>query len=265
MTKFVTEPGVYLVSKPSVDWEMLSRFLADEELPDISESIKSGRNDALAIAETSARLCYMSFGRGRTDINAFIENLMRHKDGSVFEHINYGFVLTGISRSLTHEFVRHRAGFAYSQRSQRYVDEADCKFVIPPDILDNVEDGSAVMDALNSSNKQAMADYKLMVEVLDENIKGNFPRKTEKRKAVRQAARSVLPNNTETKLFATGNVRAWRHFLEMRCSQFADAEIRRLALIILDILREEAPVFFGDFVVVDTDSPVWAYPEHSKI
>ena len=74
----------------------------------------------------------MSFGRGRRDIADFIHNLLRSKDGSVFEHVNYGFVFTGVSRSLTHELVRHRAGFAYSQRSQRYVDETEGSFVLPP-------------------------------------------------------------------------------------------------------------------------------------
>ena len=75
--------------------------------------------------EVSARLCYMSFGRGRRHIEDFITNLLSKGDGSVFEHVNYGFVITGVSRSLTHELVRHRAGFAYSQRSQRFVDESD--------------------------------------------------------------------------------------------------------------------------------------------
>ena len=66
------------------------------------------------------------------DIADFILNLLSSKDGSVFEHVNYGFVFTGVSRSLTHELVRHRVGFAYSQRSQRYVDESDASFVLPP-------------------------------------------------------------------------------------------------------------------------------------
>ena len=113
-------------------WEQVAAFLADEGVPGIPDSIRAGEDESSAVIEISARLCYMSFGRGRRDIEEFVTNLLSSKDGSVFEHVNYGFVFTGISRSLTHELVRHRAGFAYSQRSQRYVDETDAPFVLPP-------------------------------------------------------------------------------------------------------------------------------------
>ena len=108
--KYISKPNVYLVSKPSVDWEQIAAFLSDEGLPGMDRSIRAGLDDANAIIETSARLCYMSFARGRRDIEDFINNLLSSKDGSVFEHVNYGFVITGVSRSLTHELVRHRAG-----------------------------------------------------------------------------------------------------------------------------------------------------------
>ena len=123
--KYRSGARVYLVSRPAVDWDQIAAFLSDEELPPIPDSIRAGADDSNAIIEVSARLCYMSFGRGRRDIADFIHNLLSSKDGSVFEHVNYGFVFTGVSRSLTHELVRHRAGFAYSQRSQRYVDETE--------------------------------------------------------------------------------------------------------------------------------------------
>ena len=101
--KYSSKSNVYLVSKPSVDWEQIAAFLSDEDLPPIANSIRAGDDDANAIIETSARLCYMSFARGRRHIEDFIYNLLSSKDGSVFEHVNYGFVITGVSRSLTHE------------------------------------------------------------------------------------------------------------------------------------------------------------------
>ena len=140
MSTIITQPKAYLVTKPSVDWEQVAAFLADEGVPGIPDSIRAGEDESAAIAEISARLCYMSYGRGRRDIADFINNLLRFKDGSVFEHINYGFVFTGVSRSLTHELVRHRAGFAYSQRSQRYVDESGSRFVAPPVLADAADD-----------------------------------------------------------------------------------------------------------------------------
>ena len=267
--KIVTEPSVRLVSRPSVDWEQIAEFLADEELPPIEESIRAGMSDAEAVIETSARLCYMSFGRGRRDIADFITNLLAMRDGSVFEHVNYGFVITGISRSLSHEMVRHRAGFAYSQRSQRYVDESETSFVIPPvffnvpDLRDSESAGEALFSALTGAEEA----YSAMVEEIGDALpKDSFARATERRKAIRQAARSVLPNATETKIFVTGNVRAWRHFIEMRATEYADMEIRRLAICILRILQQEAPLMFGDFTLSEAaDGTEIATPEYSKV
>jgi thymidylate synthase (FAD) len=71
--------------------------------------------------------------------------------------------------------------------------------------------------------------------------------KTIRRKLARQAARSVLPNATETKIFVTANARSWRHFIELRCSEHAETEIRMVAAEILEILRREAPSLFGDY------------------
>ena len=260
-------PRVYLVSRPSVDWAQIADFLKDEELPEIPRSIRAGDDEAEAIIEVSARLCYMSFGRGRRDIADFIHNLLRSKDGSVFEHVNYGFVFTGVSRSLTHELVRHRAGFAYSQRSQRYVDETEGSFVLPPALV--MENGG--MDAaraiLTDALDAAADSYVKLVAELDAAFpKDKFESATDRRKAIRQAARAALPNATETKIFVTGNVRAWRHFIEMRAAPFADWEIRALAIRVLELLQAESPLMFGDFQISDLpDGTQIAEPEYSKV
>jgi thymidylate synthase (FAD) len=74
--------------------------------------------------------------------------------------------------------------------------------------------------------------------------------RTTRRKAARQAARSVLPNATETKIFVTANARALRHFLEMRGSTHAEPEIRKLACRVLDVMQKESPNLFGDYTKV---------------
>ena len=272
--RYLTEPKVYLVSRPSVDWEKIAELLADEDLPGVPESIRAGGDESSAIVEVSARLCYMSFGRGRRHIEDFITNLLSKGDGSVFEHVNYGFVITGVSRSLTHELVRHRAGFAYSQRSQRFVDESDSPFVVPPAIS---EDGGEGTEAtLQDALEKAAQSYSELVDALEESIPNKvevdgvqqdaFTTPWERRKAIRQAARAVLPNATETKIFVTANVRAWRHFIEMRGASYADWEIRRLALAMLKILRDEAPLLFGDFTVEKLpDGTSIATPRYSKV
>src|SRR5512141_2569118 len=92
--------------------------------------------DGERLAEFAGRLCYMSqknpANRATRD---YLENIKKQGHGSVLEHANYSILLEGVSRSLTHELVRHRAGFAYSQLSQRYVDESDANFVVPPAIV----------------------------------------------------------------------------------------------------------------------------------
>ena len=279
--KLNSSPKAYLVTRPSVDWEQISAFLLDEELPPIPDSIRAGESEAEAIIEVSARLCYMSFGRGRRDIADFIYNLLRSKDGSVFEHVNYGFVFTGVSRSLTHELVRHRAGFAYSQRSQRYVDETEGSFVLPPALRgelsalagENVaarHGASSTAEAraiLEDALESAAESYKKLVAELESVLpRSKFEHNTDRRKAIRQAARAVLPNATETKIFVTGNVRAWRHFIEMRAAPFADWEIRSLAIQVLHLLKKESPLMFGDFEIADLpDGTQVATPEYSKV
>ena len=265
MSTIITQPKAYLVTKPSVDWEHVAAFLADEGVPGIPDSIRAGEDESAAIAEISARLCYMSYGRGRRDIADFVNNLLRFKDGSVFEHINYGFVFTGVSRSLTHELVRHRAGFAYSQRSQRYVDESGSRFVAPPALADAA--GDEVQAVFEAAIENASRGYDELVKALESAIpRERFKLATDHRKAIRQAARAVLPNATETKIFVTANVRAWRHFIEMRGSAFADVEIRRLAIMVLEVLQVEAPLLFGDFTIETLpDGSKTATPEYSKV
>ncbi len=181
---------------------------------------------------------------------------------SVIEHATWTLLLTGVSRSLTHELVRHRAGMAYSQLSQRYVDEGDCAFVVPPDLMEEYrvylkmqegEDNQGWSD--EKSNAFAMwlnaityahKNYIDLTTYLSDKVDKALPL-TDRRKFARQTARSVLPNATETKIVVTANARAIRHFLEQRGSRHAEPEIRRLANVILDLMQKEAPNLFSDY------------------
>ena len=261
------KPSIYLVTRPSVDWKSIAEFFEEENVPPIPDSVRAGDDESAAVIEIAARMCYMSYGRGRRDITDFINNLLSSKDGSVFEHVNYGFIITGVSRSLTHELVRHRAGFAYSQRSQRYVDETEGSFVVPPALAANREGIEAARNVLNNALLRAADSYVELVEALEETLPRDlFELNTDRRKAIRQAARSVLPNATETKIFVTANVRALRHFIEMRGAIFADWEIRFLAIEMLRILQKEAPLLFGDFTIETLpDDTQIASPIHSKV
>ena len=261
------KPSVYLVTKPAIDWDQISVFFEEENVPPIPETVRAGNDESAAVVEISARMCYMSYGRGRKDITDFINNLLNSKDGSVFEHVNYGFILTGVSRSLTHELVRHRAGFAYSQRSQRYVDESEGSFVIPPIMAAGQPGSDQPRKILDTALEKAAESYTILVEELDKSLpREMFETRTDRRKAIRQAARSVLPNATETKIFVTANVRALRHFIEMRGAVYADTEIRYVSIEMLKLLQQEAPLLFQDFIIDDLpDGTQIATPKYSKV
>jgi thymidylate synthase (FAD) len=198
--------------------------------------------------------CYMSFAKPRPGGNAaYLTHIKEVGHGSVLEHAVWNLLITGVSRSLTHELVRHRAGFGYSQLSQRYVDESVAEYVEPDVIANDPELHAVWLDAV----KHAHAAYTKLAELLNAKLADpaaataamlppNADRTT-RRKAARQAARSVLPNATETKIFVTGNARALRHFLEMRGSSHAEPEIRKLSTAILDVLQKDSPNLFGDY------------------
>src|SRR5512134_1123720 len=104
---------------------------------------KGPGSDGERLAEFAGRICYMSQGNpaGRTTAE-YLTNILKQGHGSVFEHAVYVVLIEGISRSCSHELVRHRAGFGYSQLSQRYVDESHAAFVMPPAIQ-----GDTVLEA----------------------------------------------------------------------------------------------------------------------
>ncbi len=205
--------------------------------------------DGERLAEFAGRLCYMSQRNpaSRTT-HDYIENIKKQGHGSVLEHANYSLLLEGVSRSLTHELVRHRAGMAYSQQSQRYVDESEASFVVPPAIIGD----DALFTAWKSQVDAAQTAYVALVESLMERYAW-VPDKVHRRKMSREAARGVLPNSTETKIVVTGNARAWRTLLELRSSEGAELEIRRCAVMILRTLQHEAPSFFDDFEIYTAD------------
>ena len=164
----------------------------------------------------------------------YIRNIIDQGHESVLEHGSVSFYITGVSRALTHELVRHRH-FSFSQLSQRFVNEDEAAMVIPPAL----EGNNPGIATLGYTFNEALESYKELVQVLQDQ---GLPRKQ-----AREAARAVLPNCTETKLVITGNHRAWREFLKKRLDPAADAEIRRLAEMIRDHLKEVAPSMYEEF------------------
>jgi len=195
--------------------------------------------DGDSLGEFAGRACYQSWSRPNP-ATATNETYLRHildvGHHSVLEHSSATFYVDGVSRSLTHELVRHRH-LSFSQLSQRYVDESLAEFVMPPALAD-MPDRNPRLNA-RDVHLGAREQYRHIVTALtDAGVS---------RKQAREAARSVLPNGTETKIVVTGNYRAWRHFITLRASAAADAEIRALALEILRQCKILAPNTFQDF------------------
>ena len=232
------EPRITVISRPA--------FAEPSHLPVnwLGES-----SDGERLAEFAGRLCYMSQKNPASRATReYLENIKKQGHGSVLEHANYTILFEGISRSLTHELVRHRAGFAYSQLSQRYVDESEASFVIPPAIVGDAK----LEEAWRTQVESAQTTYVSLVSELMERYAW-VADKVHRRKMAREAARAVLPNATETKIVVTGNARAWRTMLELRSSEGAEMEIRRMAIAALRLLQSEAPGFFSDFEVYTGD------------
>ncbi|RLF30372.1 MAG: FAD-dependent thymidylate synthase [Thermoplasmata archaeon] len=228
---------IYLVTAPDFQLANFQSFLKQHDASPLSFT-----DDGGTICEAAGRLCYMSYGKGRKTNREYLEHILSVGHGSVLEHANWGVIIEGVSRSFTHELVRHRAGFAYSQLSQRYVDESKADFIEPDCIAETPEAHEVFQKAIKAAHEA----YVELVKILAEKFKDE-PDKTLRRKKARQAARSVLPNATETKIFVTANARAWRHFFEMRANEHADVEIRKVAVAIWEILSKEAPAIFGDY------------------
>lgn len=279
--RIITEPSVYVIGRQSIDHRELQRFLAAIDRPAWTTDAPSA---AEMLVETGGRLCYR-FAPPRPGGNAaYIANILDHKHGSVTEHAVWTIVITGISRSLSHELIRHRVGLSPSQESQRYVDCEDVAFVVPPAVLQykpafdlrtqilraersqdtgtfaarmlgaEREYGSYlkcceranVYEEWAASASASLREY----EFLSSQIAADAPPEltgTDRRKWARQAARSVLPNCAETRIQLTVNARSIRTILEQRGSSHADAEIRRLANVLLDVFQREAPNLFSDY------------------
>src|ERR671931_96190 len=165
-------PRVSLIARP--------QFLEPEHLP---VQWKGAASDGERLAEYAGRLCYMSQHNpiNRTTAD-YLENIKKQGHGSVLEHAVYVLLIEGISRSCSHELVRHRAGFGYSQLSQRYVDESQAAFVMPPAIL-----GDAKLEAeWQAEVADAQAAYVRAVEALMQRYEW-VTDKVHRRKMAREA------------------------------------------------------------------------------
>jgi thymidylate synthase (FAD) len=180
----------------------------------------------------------------KTNAN-YLQHLIDQGHESVLEHAVYSVVADGISRGLSHQLVRHRAGFSYSQLSQQYHDETNAEFAAPLGLGHSSNAHRVWRSAVNNA-KDAYAV--LMGDIARSKYASHLSRK-ERLRAIRSLARGVLPNATVTTLVITGNARAWRHLLKIRGAISGDPEMRTFCAQLFNLLRRETPDLFRGFEI----------------
>ncbi len=189
--------------------------------------------NAEKVIEEAGRTCYLSLDRiaGDSEKN-FIRNKIKRGHLSIIEHGLATFRIKGASRSFTHQLVRHRLA-SFSQQSQRYVNEGDFNYIVPPEIAENKEAFQIFKDFIETSRKA----YKALI---DSGVK-------------KEDARFVLPNALESEIVFSANFRELRTIFLLRLKKSAQWEIRRVCLEMLKIMQKNAPSVFGDFIIDESN------------
>ncbi len=179
----------------------------------------------------AAKLCYSASGVAAIaekltpeGTAAFLKKLLDMGHHSAFEHASFTFAIEGVSRTLTHQLVRHRLA-SYSQQSQRYVAQRDFPYITPPSLADRPELRERFQTVLGALGEAYTA-------LLDAGIPA-------------EDARYLLPNACETKIVVTMNARELLHFFRLRCCNRAQWEIHDLADSMLAEAKRMAPTLFG--------------------
>jgi thymidylate synthase (FAD) len=274
--KIITAPTVTLIAKQV--------FIEHPEF-----QIPEDGNDAVRLGAFAAKGCYDSFGPNGRANEANQREVMKHEHGSVLEHVTATIFIEGVTRGLSLESNRHRP-LAVSQRSTRYTAEEDAAIVLepyyaelwnkypmhhsagpngweyPPGSKTSTEETEkrALRGFLNGC-EYSIQEYQRQVENLillnPLNLTG-----FDLRKWARGKARNLLPHALETRITYTGNMRAWRWFIEARSDKHAEPEIRRLAHEVLLCLRNDFALYFEDFEVAEIyDGIPVLKPKFSKI
>ena len=227
----IVEPQVKLIAHTIIDADAISELM----------EIQPESTDAETLVTFAGRSCYESWHRPtektRKDADYIERTIFEQQHGSILEHATATLHITGMSRACLLELERHRL-LSFSVRSQRFVDESGANIVLPP-IYRYAQPETALHRAaelLEGIAQDLDSHYEGLVA--EAEIDGH------KRKQAREAARSILPNMTETKVIVTANLRAWLEVIERRTAPDADAEIQEVMGMARDALRPLAPSIF---------------------
>jgi thymidylate synthase (FAD) len=251
--KLVT-PKITLIGRPTLDYDALMDYLKQMGVSNWNTFFgdSDGMSDAEWLIEVAGRNCYKSWEPGlnknvtkiRSDHAEYLLNILRSGHGSVLEHATWNFIIDNVSRVFTHEIVRHRVGTAISQESLRYVRLDDLDFWMPEWAVRDKE----IMDRAINLIYQMEEMQRFMAKHFKLDDPGvPFAEKKEKTSFMRRFA----PEGLGTRMIWSANARTLRHVIEMRTPMAAEEEMRLVARELGHIMKEEAPLLFGDYSIDD--------------
>ena len=285
MDRFVT-PDVYYIGQTTIDREGLNRYLLNSGNEDFITAMDKAREEGLSDAEILcsfyAKLCYRALSTGHnaniTRTRDIWDNLVATFDsahGSVFEHVQFNFIIDNCSRVLTHELVRHRIGVAFSQTSGRYCRYDFIPIVFDP-VLEPVRDlwemhleqlekllyetechlglrvPPTLSDKYKVTNEQANvnADCLFFRHYVDPEQQKEFwwvPNDAmpfAEKKKLTSACRRLIPQGISNEMGFSCNLRSLRHIIMMRTARGAEWEIRHAFGQIYKIMKAKYPLVF---------------------
>jgi thymidylate synthase (FAD) len=257
------EPKVIKLAETRLDLEGVKQFVEHYGATDwLNKEKQLQPNESEFLIELAGRSCYKSFGVGlnpnvtkiRENPKDYLTNVLEKGDGSILEHATVTFAFLNVSRILTHELVRHRAGTAISQESLRYVRPRDVDVWIPPE-LEKVSDKFA----------EAVEEVKKRYHDLEDQFEWD-KLSFEQKKRITSALRRILPDGIATNIVWTANHRTLRWVIEMRTDPSAEVEIRTVFDKVAEICIRDYPLLYGDFTRRELPDGTSQYiPKFSKV
>jgi thymidylate synthase (FAD) len=193
------------------------------------------------LAYTAARTCYseklpqniwddvLNGKVADEKMRKLLQSVIESGHGTVIEHISFSFAISGVSRTLTHQLVRHRMGVSFDQQSQRYVKYKQPQYTVPTSISDDEELHGLFSEAIDGN-----------MRLYDELLQRDVPA---------EDARFLFPNGVQTNLVMTVNLRQLIHMSGLRLCTMAQWEIRKLFALIKAEMRRTSP-FLASFLVI---------------
>lgn len=191
--------------------------------PNIELLYAPSKKDVYQLLRTAASNCYQSV-QPKNDVE-LIKKIIRNKHYSVLEHVQISFKVT-CDRAVSHEWVRHRIGVAYSQESQRYVAYKKHLDIIKPRWF-----AAATLEEKDEFINTVIETYTVYNNMISKGLKP-------------EDARTILPNATATRIVVSMNIRAIKHFLKLRLNAKAHPDIKRLAVMLEDMMKAHYSVLF---------------------